>query len=1098
MDVRGVSRLLVAFVITVLFAVAVGPAQASAAVTVSTQPATGVGIQEATFHGSATGIGSGDWCSFSFASIHDSSPSNAILAAEPCGSPFAYTLTGLTPGTKYFYAAVHCNHPESDGHGGMMCTGSPGWDVADPCVTPNFANCPSFTTGIGTGTTTGVTSVQGTTATLNAIVHTGDADPSQGQISYQFEYGTDPTLSGATASGFQTVAGSGSDHAESLPLTGLAPGTTYYFRVDVDTNKEDSVGESDGSILSFKTGGFAVTGAATQVRGTTATLNGEVAAGDTALTYSWRLSTSSDTAGGILSGAGVQTISGGSVPVGGDQQVSGAVSGLATGKTYYYQVTTSDPSVHGAVVSFTTQPKDCGSGQSYAADQRLADTGIVVDGCFSGSPSDSPTMFVGSGPVDINGLSFSGPTTGTVTIDVANHKLTITGGYSIDLGTVELYRTAGQFSTPFSSVAGLRKGVQTTTSSFNLPQTTTQSRLFSLTIGGLTTVNAFSTGGASVDISALGMPVVFAPVTATATVEVDQDGTVGDVTAQLGTTTIGSLELTPGITFTYNPTTGAWDGEGDMILPLYGKGVAVSLAIENGQVTSFGASFAGAKIPLGDSGFIITGGGIDVGFTPFSFGGDIDADFGPEIAGVAAFSLKPHFSAAFNQDQTLSGLPGIEDGTVLKKVPFTIKLEADIKLLGLITLADTDFQLYGLPDAPFIALTGSLGQPLDYSCGGLGGRFGLDPSLKLTGEDFGTSFDLIGEGKASLEECGTTAKLASVQGAVSNKGMAVCGSVLGNAAGMGLTWPSKVTGVSDLSKHFSLFKGCNLGPYEQPIIFSARRASLAAAPAVRLPGGLPFAVIRVSGRGAPPTVTVSEPGGGRIRMARGHLTVARNRYLVLVDPATHATYVELTKPRAGDYRVTAQHGSAPITKIAVAHGLPAPSVRGRVRARHGRRTVSWVAVKRPGQVIVFHEVGAGGDRVLRRTSHARGHFSYQPAPASRGKRFMIADVYEGGLLQREFRIGAFKGPRVKAPGRPSHVTASRSGSGLTVSWHAASGRVDHYLVSVRTSDGRQQLAIVKHRSLSIAAVPAGPVTVTVTAVNRLGREGAPAATTTLS
>jgi hypothetical protein len=1085
-----VSRTLMAWAIAVLFVVAVGPAQASAA-GMSTQPATGVGIQTATLHGSASGADASGWCSFTYASVNDSTPSSAILEASPCGAPFSSTLTGLTPGTKYFYASVHCHNPESDGHGGELCDGTPNWDDHDPCMDSNLANCPSFTTGIGTGTAEPATSIQGSTATLNATVHTGDAASGQGIISYQFEYGTDPTMAAATGSGYQTVDGSGPDHAESLPLSGLAPGTTYYYRVDVRTNEEDSFGESDSNIVSFKTGGFAVTGAATQVRGSTATLNGEVAAGDAGLTYSWRLSTSPDTGGGVLDGAGTQTIAGGSVPAGGDQQVSDAVSALQSGTTYYYQVTTSNPSVYGGVVAFTTQPKDCGQGQSYVTQQHVAGTGFVVDGCFSGSTDPGATV-VGYGPVAINGLSFSGPAAGTVTIDRGSHRLTIGGGYSVDLGTVELYQTAGSFSTTFSSATG---DSPATTTSFDLPQSTTHARLFSLTVGGLTTVHASSAGGASVDISALGMPVVFSSVTAAATVEVDQDGTLGDVTAKLGTSTIGSLEIEPGITFTYNPTTGAWEGEGDMILPLYGKGVAIRAAIKNGQVTSFGASFAGAHIPLADTGFFITGGGFDLGFTPFSYGGSIEAEFGPEIGPLSAFSLSAGFSAAFEQDQTLTGLAGIKDGTVLKKVPFTLKIGGTLHVLGVIQLASSQFALYGLPQAPFITIKGTLGQPLDYGCGGLGGRFGIDPDLSLTGEDRGTSFDLIGDGKVSLEDCGNPMKLASAEGIVSTKGMAVCGTFLKNAAGIGLTWPkSKLTSASDLAKSFSLFKGCDLGPYEQPIDLSTRRAGVASAPGVRVPGGLPFAVIRVSGRGAPPTVNVTQPGGGRIRMTHGHLTVARHRYLVLVDPAHNATYVELTKPRAGDYRVTAQRGSAPITKIAIAHGLPAPSLHGRVRARHGRRTVSWVAGRRPGQRIVFHEIGSGGDRVLRRTSRSRGHFSYRPKAAARGKRSVIADVYESGMLRRVVRIGTFKGPQLKAPGRPSHVVASRSGSGLTVSWHAPGGHVDHYLVSVRTSDGRVQLSIVKARSLSIAGVPAGPVAVNVTAVNQLGQEGPPAAT----
>jgi multidrug efflux pump subunit AcrA (membrane-fusion protein) len=126
------------------------------------------------------------------------------------------------------------------------------------------------TPAAGPTVATGSASVVSTsTATLNGTVNPGGLD-----TTYYFEYGTSPTsLSSTTAS---ADAGSGSGPVPvSVPVSGLAPGQSYYFAL-VATN---SAGTNDGSLALFAATAatpVATTGQASSIGSTTATLGGTV------------------------------------------------------------------------------------------------------------------------------------------------------------------------------------------------------------------------------------------------------------------------------------------------------------------------------------------------------------------------------------------------------------------------------------------------------------------------------------------------------------------------------------------------------------------------------------------------------------------------------------------------------------------------------------------------------------------------------------------------------------------------------------------------------------------------------------------------------
>ena len=108
----------------------------------------------------------------------------------------------------------------------------------------NFIWSPKFGPVV---TTSAATSVGATSATLNGIVNDNAYT-----TTVSFDYGTSPSLAGATNTGATTggtVNANAGNTNSALTITGLAASTTYYFRVKA----VNSVSTLTGSILNFTT-----------------------------------------------------------------------------------------------------------------------------------------------------------------------------------------------------------------------------------------------------------------------------------------------------------------------------------------------------------------------------------------------------------------------------------------------------------------------------------------------------------------------------------------------------------------------------------------------------------------------------------------------------------------------------------------------------------------------------------------------------------------------------------------------------------------------------------------------------------------------------
>ncbi len=319
-----------------------------AAPTVSTLAATNVTANGATLQGSAAPNGAPSTgffrystvdpglCSDSFGTrIPSSTGSGTSLGSGAAAVPYSQSLSGLLPGTTYYYCALALNTVGTSTGTVMTFT------------TPPLA--PTVNTG-------SVTQLTGSAAQLN-----GTAVPRGAEATGHFRYSAvspgscnDTFGTRAPATGGAALGSGNSSVAFNQAIAGLTPGTTYYYCA-IATN---SVGVGLGSLQSFTTPDVpeVTTNAASSfTSGTSAQLNGTVTANGATATAWFRYSTSNpgtcnDAFGTRSPGSGGSTISSGST-----NTVAQSISGLTPGTTIYFCAIASNlvGTSFGQVLSFT-------------------------------------------------------------------------------------------------------------------------------------------------------------------------------------------------------------------------------------------------------------------------------------------------------------------------------------------------------------------------------------------------------------------------------------------------------------------------------------------------------------------------------------------------------------------------------------------------------------------------------------------------------------------------------------------------------------------------------------------------------------------------
>lgn len=238
--------------------------------------------------------------------------------------PVSSTISGLTPGTTYYYRLYASNSQLLYGYGEPMSFTTLAADTPPTAVT-------NAATGVGTGS-----------AIVNGTVNAGNSS-----ATVTFEYGESIAYDRQVTADQSPVSGS-SDTAVSGTLSDLTANTTYHYRVKTE-NTGNSVTGADMTFTTSGTAPVASTNAASSVSGTGATLHGLVNGANDSTTVTFQYGTT--TGYGSTATADQSPVSGTSTT-----PVSSSISGLTNNTTYHYRVVAQNSSgtTYGSDMSFFT------------------------------------------------------------------------------------------------------------------------------------------------------------------------------------------------------------------------------------------------------------------------------------------------------------------------------------------------------------------------------------------------------------------------------------------------------------------------------------------------------------------------------------------------------------------------------------------------------------------------------------------------------------------------------------------------------------------------------------------------------------------------
>lgn len=216
-----------------------------------------------------------------------------------------------------------------------------------------------------------------TSATLEAQVN-----PNNEATESHFEYGTSPTLTGATSTATETLAASYGLKAVTAPVSELAPGTQYYFRL-VASNTGGGV--EDGAIEPLLTvPAEPETGAASSLSQTAATLTGSFDPNGVATTYYFEYGTTT----AYYLGRTPTQESSSATPV----QASAELSGLQPNTTYHYRLVVDNSASDGG-------------GTAAGPDMQFATLPLLASVTTGPAQSVSQTAATLTGTIDAKGMA---------------------------------------------------------------------------------------------------------------------------------------------------------------------------------------------------------------------------------------------------------------------------------------------------------------------------------------------------------------------------------------------------------------------------------------------------------------------------------------------------------------------------------------------------------------------------------------------------------------------------------------------------------------------------------------------------------------------
>jgi streptogramin lyase len=324
-------------------------------------------------------------------------PASAGSGAAP--AIVSSNVGGLSPSASYHFRAV-----------AMNASGT----TYGPDQTFTMASPPTADTLPATAATL-------TGATLHATIN-----PRGQTTTYHLDWGTGTAYGSQMPIADASVGSDSSDHPVEQTLSGLAPDTSYHFRVVASNCGGCAEGTTYGLDETFTTAPapLAVTEAAQAVEQGSATLAGMVnpQGAPTSYHFDWGTTTAYGNQAPVIDGV-----------VGSDStehSLSQALTGLTTGATYHYRIVASDC-------------EGCASGTTYGSDGTfttlaLPDSRTASMPTMGSSPSLSTMSPPTTAPPDIGKTAVAGVISGVVLVRVpgASSPLPLGRSQNIPIGSV--------------------------------------------------------------------------------------------------------------------------------------------------------------------------------------------------------------------------------------------------------------------------------------------------------------------------------------------------------------------------------------------------------------------------------------------------------------------------------------------------------------------------------------------------------------------------------------------------------------------------------------------------------------------------------------
>jgi parallel beta-helix repeat protein len=295
---------------------------------VSTAAATSVTSISATLNGIVNPNGAETTCYFEYGTTTGYGSWTTTQSAGSGASDVSVSIeiTGLSPETTYHYRIVASNSAGT-----------------------SYGQDKTFTTSAAPVTPPIVTTGSASSVTSASVTLNGTVNPNGASTTVVFEYGTSINY-GSTVTANQSPLSGSSVQTVSAGLTGLTPGTTYYFRVKATNSGRTTYGDGQAftTLSPPVPAPMVTTGSASQVTSSSATLNGTINPNGAGTTYYFEY--------GTTTGYGSATASASAGSGTSDVSVNAAISGLSSGSTYHFRLvaTNSGGTTNGTDKTFTT------------------------------------------------------------------------------------------------------------------------------------------------------------------------------------------------------------------------------------------------------------------------------------------------------------------------------------------------------------------------------------------------------------------------------------------------------------------------------------------------------------------------------------------------------------------------------------------------------------------------------------------------------------------------------------------------------------------------------------------------------------------------